>query len=306
LLAFCEGRKRSASDTGDIDLVLRRSFDGGRTWQPLQLVWDDANHTCGNPCPVIERSTSTIWLLLTHKLGSDTESAIVNLKSIGSRTVWVCKSTDDGATWSKPVEITKQTKKPEWTWYATGPGVGIQLRDGRIVIPCDNKVANTKVWQSHVIYSDDKGATWKLGGEVGPECNECQIAELSDGRLLLNMRSFRGNNRRLISHSSDRGITWSKPVEDAALVEPICQASLLNADKPSHLLYSNPASTRRETMTVRLSKDDGKTWDAGRVLHVGPAAYSCLCPLGELDFGCLYERGVKTPYEKITFARFTP
>src|SRR5437588_11409869 len=110
LLAFCEGRKNNKTDTGDIDLLLKRSFDGGKTWQPTQIVWDDGKNTCGNPCPVIDATTGTVWLLLTHNLGSDTEAMILNGTSKGSRTVWVTKSTDDGATWSEPSEITKDGK----------------------------------------------------------------------------------------------------------------------------------------------------------------------------------------------------
>src|SRR5207248_5957506 len=112
-------------DSGDVDVVLRRSRDGGKTWGPTQVVWDDGPDTCGNPCPVVDRATGTVWLLLTHNLGRDTEAAIVGGTARGTRTVWVTKSTDDGASWSKPVEITRAVKKPEWTWYATGPGVGV-------------------------------------------------------------------------------------------------------------------------------------------------------------------------------------
>src|SRR5581483_6161084 len=225
LLAFAEGRKKSSSDTGDIDLVLRRSLDGGKTWQPMQVVWDDGPNTCGNPCPVVERSTGTIWLLMTHNLGQDTEAKIIDGTSKGTRTAWVTKSTDDGLTWAKPTEITRDVKKPEWTWYATGPGVGIQTKTGRLVIPCDNKVAGTKARQSHVISSDDKGETWKLGGVAGPNCNECQVVELKDGSLMLNIRTYRANNLRLTATSTDGGLSWSKPVEDSALIEPVCQAS---------------------------------------------------------------------------------
>lgn len=305
LLAFCEGRKKGTSDAGDIDLVLRRSLDGGKSWQPMQVVWDDGPNTCGNPCPVVEQSTGVIWLLLTHNLGEDKEPAIIDGTSKGSRTVWVSKSSDDGGKWSKPVEITKHVKQPDWTWFATGPGVGIQTKFGRLVIPCDNKVAKTKARQSHVIYSDDKGETWKLGGVVGPNCNESQIAELPDGSLLLNMRSYEANKRRLIAKSTDGGLTFSKPVEDQALIEPVCQASLIRyaADEPL-LLFSNPASTKREKMTVRLSRDGGKTWPVARQLHAGPAAYSCLTVLPDKTIGCLYERGEKTPYEEISLARF--
>jgi sialidase-1 len=144
LLAFCEGRKKGPGDAGDIDLLLKRSFDGGKTWAKTQVVWDDGPNTCGNPCPVIDARTGTIWLLLTHNLGSDTQAMILAGKSKGTRTVWLSRSDDDGATWSKPVEITRQVKKPNWTWYATGPGVGIQLKSGRLVVPCDNYLVGTK------------------------------------------------------------------------------------------------------------------------------------------------------------------
>lgn len=306
LLAFCEGRKKSTSDTGDIDLVLKRSTDMGKTWQPLQVVWDDDKNTCGNPCPVVDQKTGTIWLLLTHNFGSDNEKQIVEGTSKGSRTVWVCKSEDDGATWTKPVEISRDVKQKDWTWYATGPGVGIQLRSGRLLIPCDNKVAGTKERQSHVIYSDDGGMAWKLGGVVGPGCNESQAVELSDGTVHLNIRSYAGNNRRLVALSKDGGLTFSKPVEDKALIEPVCQASIFGVPgKKGWLLFANPASTKREKMTVRLSEDDGKTWPIARQLHEGPAAYSCLAALPDGKLACLYERGSKSAYETISLARFS-
>ena len=305
VLAFCEGRKKGRSDTGDIDLILRRSSDGGKTWGKIQVIWDDGVHTCGNPCPVVDRD-GTIHLLLTHNLGEDNEARIVDGKSKGSRTVWVTKSTDDGATWNKPVEITADVKLKDWTWYATGPGVGIQLKSGRLLIPCDNKVAGTKARQSHVIYSDDKGNTWKLGGVIGPNCNESQAVELSDGSVLLNMRSYQANNRRFTAISKDGGDSFSKPVEDETLIEPVCQASILRigGDK-SAILFSNPASKKREKMTVRFSGDDCKTWSASKLLHDGPAAYSCLTVLADKTIGCLYECGTKDPYERIEFARFT-
>jgi sialidase-1 len=321
LLAFCEGRKKGRGDAGNIDLVLKRSFDGGRTWRAPQLVWDDADNTCGNPCPVVDQSTGTIWLLLTHNLGTDKEAQIVDGTSKGSRTVWISKSTDDGATWARPVEITRDVKRADWTWYATGPGVGIQLRQGRLagrlIVPCDNKMAGSKARQSHVTYSDDHGATWKLGGVVGPNCNESQAVELTGGGLMLNMRSYEANHRRLVATSKDGGLTFTSPKEDAALIEPVCQASILryveklkgagdqgSGDGKSYLLFSNPASTKREKLTVRASEDDGQTWPIHRVLHAGPAGYSCLTALPDGTLGCLYERGEKSPYETITFARF--
>jgi sialidase-1 len=306
LLAFCEGRKKNSSDAGEIDLLLKRSLDGGKTWTKAQIVWHDSGNTCGNPCSVVEHDTGVVWLLVTHNLGTDSEAQILDGKSKGTRTVWVTKSSDDGVTWSKSADITKDVKAADWTWYATGPGVGIQTKSGRLVIPCDNYIAGSKAQQSHVIFSDDKGKTWRLGGAVGPHCDESQVVELADGSLMLNIRSYRGRNRRLVTISKDRGETWSKLVEDDALIEPVCQASIIRhrGDKGG-LLFSNPASKKRERMTVRLSQDEGKTWPVARVLHQGPAAYSCLAMLPNDDIGCLYERGDKHAYETITFARFS-
>jgi sialidase-1 len=132
------------------------------------------------------------------------------------------------------------------------------------------------------------------------------VVERADGALLLNIRSYRGNNRRLVAVSKDGGETWSEPVEDDALIEPVCQASIVrHGGAGGGLLFANPASTKREKLTVRLSRDEGKTWPVARVLHEGPAAYSCLAALPDGMVGCLYERGDKHAYETITFARFS-
>ncbi|MBO0800192.1 MAG: exo-alpha-sialidase, partial [Blastocatellia bacterium] len=210
LIAVCEGRKDGRGDSGDIDLVMKRSFDNGATWSQLQLIDDDGENTTGNPTMVVDRKTGVIWLLITRNPGNYKESEIVDGLSSGSRTVWVLKSGDDGATWSKPVEITQSVKKRDWTWYATGPGIGIQLKSGRLVIPCNHTEAGTKVSSSHVIYSDDHGATWKLGGSAGADTNESQVIERADGTLLLNMRNQRKTPQiyvRAIAVSSDRGMS---------------------------------------------------------------------------------------------------
>jgi sialidase-1 len=306
LLAFCEGRKAGRSDAGNIDLLLKRSRDNGKTWEAMQTVWDDAGNTCGNPCPVVDAKTGVIHLLLTHNLGEDTEEEIATDKGKGKRTVWHAQSADDGATWSKPVEITRDVKKPDWTWYATGPGVGIQLESGRLLVPCDNKVIGTRAHQSHVIYSDDSGKTWKLGGVVGPACNECQAVELSDGSVMLNIRSYRGDKRRLVAISKDGGETFGALTPDETLIEPVCQASILRyTGKDGGILFSNPASTKRENMTVRLSRDEGKTWPYALNLFPGQSAYSSLAVLSDGSIACLYEAGEKHYSHGLTFARFT-
>ena len=272
---------------------------------------DDGPNTCGNPCPVVDRTTGVVWLLMTHNLGDDDESKIVAGTSRGARTVWVCRSDDDGRTWSKPVEITSTTKRPDWTWYATGPGAGIQLRDGRMVIPCDHDVAGSRIHNSHVIYSDDHGKTWRLGGVATPNVNECEVVELADGRLMLNMRNYdRKPHARAIATSDDRGVTWSKVTHDPALVEPTCQASirrysLAEMGGKNRLLFSNPADPKvRHNMTVRLSYDEAKTWPVAKTLHAGPAAYSCLAVLPDGGILCLYECGEKNDCETLTLARF--
>jgi len=309
LLAFCEGRKGGQGDAGNIDLLLRRSKDGGATWGPVQVVWDDDANTIGNPCPVVDRNTHTIWLPVTRNLGADSEGRVIAGTSKESRTVWMLKSEDEGETWSDPADITADVKAPDWTWYATGPGCGIQLMTGRLVVPCDHVVRGTKAHGSHAIYSDDRGATWKRGAAIDDKVNECQVAERMDGTLILNMRSYHGKKCRAVATSKDGGGTWSALEHDTALVEPVCQAALVNAppDTPAcacdRMLFSNPASAKRERMTMRLSEDGGRTWTSGRVLHAGPAAYSALAVLKDGTACCLYERGEKSPYERITLAR---
>jgi sialidase-1 len=322
LLAFCEGRKTGRGDSGDIDLVLKRSTDGGRTWGDTQVVWDDGPNTCGNPCPVVA-ADGRIVMLMTHNFGDDSEAEIKARTGRGTRTVRLTESDDDGLTWSAPREITADVKRPEWTWYATGPGVGVRLERGphagRLVIPCDygypapngTRKDVQSEYGSHVISSDDAGKTWRLGGTVAPKMNECQVVELADppGGLLLDMRSYRGKSCRAESTSTDGGLNWTPPRDVPALVEPVCQASLIrfsrpDGDKPGLLAFSNPADPKKRVrMTVRTSHDDGRTWSSGVVLHAGPSAYSCLARLPDGSLGCLYEKGDKDAYETITFAR---
>jgi sialidase-1 len=319
VLAFCEGRRNSGSDTGDIDLVVRRCANGNQ-FGPQQVVWDDGSNTCGNPCPVVDRTTGTIWLLMTHNLGIDDEGQIVARTSKGTRTVWVSRSDDDGVSWSKPVEITGRpngppnasfTKRSEWTWYATGPGAGIQLRSGRMVIPCDHTEAGTRIMNSHVIYSDDHGVTWRLGGTAGPRTNECEAIELTDGRLLLNMRNYnREHTCRAVATSRDQGQTWSAVSYDEALVEPVCQASvrrysLAATGSKDRVLFSNPANTRkRKQLTIRLSYDECRTWPVSRVLYSGASMYSSLAVQADGTILCLYERSAPATGSTVTLARF--
>jgi len=311
LLAICEGRKTGGGDAGDIDLVMKRSEDLGATWGDLQVIYEqggDEKITIGNPCPVVDQSTGVIWMPFCR----DNDAVLM------------MHSNDDGQTWSVPREITVDVKPGNWGWYATGPGVGIQLtrgkHRGRLVIPCDHYEhrGEKKVKMSHVIFSDDHGKSWQLGGSVGDHTDECQVVELHDGRLMINMRNYWGRDggkpelakKRAVAISNDGGASWGELTFDATLIEPICQASFLKHSndkfRPAPLLFSNPASTsKRDHLTVRLSRDEGKSWPVSRLLHEGPAAYSCLTVLSDRSIGCVYETGEDNAYQRITFARFT-
>jgi len=313
LLAFCEGRMDGRGDSGDIDLLVKRSEDNGDTWSEHAVIWSDLTNTCGNPSPVIDRTTGVIWLLMTWNRGDDKEPQIIKQTSNDTRRVYITHSDDDGMTWAEPTEITYSAKRPNWTWYATGPGAGIQLTEpglyqDRLVIPCDHIEARTEHYYSHVIYSDDHGTSWKLGGSTrNHQVNECQVVELADGRLMLNMRNYdRSEQNRQIAFSDNGGGRWTQQAFDETLIEPICQASIRRySHDPSLILFSNPANTsRRENMTVRSSADEGDSWTKQLVLHAGPSAYSDLVVLKDGSIGCLYERGDDHPYETITFARF--
>jgi sialidase-1 len=316
LLAFCEARRMTGSDTDDIDLVLKRSADSGATWGEMQVIWDDGPNTCGNPCAVVDQETGTVWLLACHNLVEDHETTIWKGESKSTRTIWAIKSDDSGASWSSPVEITSTTKAPNWSWYATGPGSGIQLQygvhKGRLVIPCDHGVAGSWDYHSHVFYSDDHGETWKLGGSVPDNTtSECQVVELADGTLVLSIRYHAWVNQaedphyRTVAFSRDSGETWGDVRKDRALIDPRCQASVFRHTSGNAVLFSNPANTARDRMTVRASYDEGKTWHASKMLHPGPSAYSCLTVLPDNSIGCFYERGEEHSSEKITFARFS-
>lgn len=311
ILAFAEGRVNGASDTGNIDLVMRSSTDGGETWSALRIIWNDGNNVCGNPAPVVDFETGEIHLLTTWNLGSDHESDIIDGKSKDTRRVFVSNSADDGENWSEPKEITPSVKKDNWTWYATGPCHGIQLRNhenrGRLVIPCDHIEAGTKKYFSHIIYSDDHGNHWKLGGTTPQDqVNECTVAELPDGKLMLNMRNYdRTEKSRKISFSEDGGIIWTDIITDAALIEPICQASLLFTEEHQMLWFLNPASeTARVNLTLKSNHNLGKTWQPAKILHAGPSAYSDLTLIDRNKLGCLFEGGIMNPYEGIIYTTF--
>ncbi|MFF3512949.1 exo-alpha-sialidase [Streptomyces sp. NPDC002573] len=320
LLAFCEGRVTSAADHGHIDIVLKRSRDGGRTWGPLQAVAHNGTGLAGNPAPVV-LDTGRILLVHVRAAAGATEDAVLRgkVKPADGRRVWMQHSDDDGLTWSGLKEITAQVKKQGWRWYATTPGHALQLTLGRVLVPGNHTLAPTggdtgaeaRYNSGHCLLSDDRGESWYLGyldentnGYIN--VNETTAAELPDGRVYFNTRNDSPSpGNRADAHSADGGRTLVRPFRpQAGLVAPVCQASVLQLRDPDLLLFSGPADPAfRALMTVRVSADAGTTWRAAYTVDGLPAAYSDLVRVDAATVGLLYETGDFGAYETITFRR---
>ena len=316
LLAFCEAR--AGSDRSRTDLVLKRSEDNGKTWGPLQLVVKarKALDAIVNPCPVADVATGTIYCFAT--LFPDGDVPIREWearKRYGVIRTIITKSTDDGITWSTPLDITEQiTDVKSDIGKKTGPGAGIQTSTGRLVIPFG--LGPELESKAMIVYSDDHGNTWRAGGRTKSTSTETQVVELSDGSLRLDMRNQRPRQEpkhcRHFSISRDGGQTWTEPAQDATLIDTACQGSILRhplrrkGQDRDLLLFANPAASfqNRVNMTVRASYDDGKTWPVAKTVHPGPCAYCCLASLPDGTIGLLYENGDNHRYERISFARF--
>jgi sialidase-1 len=289
ILAFAEARTEHKDDWSKTDIVVRKSYDKGTTWTPLRVLASEGNLVMGNACPVTDRNTGYIWLIFCKQ----------------NDRVFTMHSNDNGESWTKPIDITKDVKPGDWTWYATGPSHGIQLKDGTLVIPADHIVR--RKMQGHVIYSKDGGRTWRLGGTI-PTGEEGTLAELDNGDLYINIRPVKPGYR-VTAVSRDKGLTWSDVSYDKALPDPACQGNLIKIEKPGGSLYlfTNPADTlHREKMTVRMSDDGCKTWSKSKVLYEGLASYSALSLIDAKNgiIGCIFERGANFYAEEIVFTRF--
>ncbi|MFH8486065.1 exo-alpha-sialidase [Streptomyces longisporoflavus] len=324
LLAFCEGRVGSQEDFGNIDVVLKRSADGGRTWGPLQVAAKNGDNLAGNPAPVV-LDTGRILLVHIRNAAAATEDAIRRGKvsAANGRRIWVQHSDDDGLTWSAAREITGQVKKANWRWYATTPGHAIQLSEGtaagRVVVPANHSLPPTgtdngtegKYNGGHCLLSDDLGRTWRIGyvddntdGYVN--VNETTAAELPGGRLYFNTRNDSpAPGTRGDAYSADGGQKLVKPFRpQAGLVGPVVECSVLQLRTPDVLLFSGPADPGfRALMTVRRSRDGGITWQDAYTVDGLPAAYSDLVRVDDETAGLLYETGDFSAYETITFRR---
>lgn len=316
VLAYCEARKTGIGDWEDIDVYLRRSTDGGKTWSPRKLLCDSRNDTVNNPVAVVDRS-----------------GRIHFLYCINYARCYYAYSDDHGQTFAASREITGTFEKfrqdYDWNVIATGPGHGIQLNNGRLLVPVWISTGGKRHRPSAVstIYSDDQGQTWHRGQIV---CNhpkplvnpsETLAVQLSNGNVLLNIRNENRKYRRAVSTSRDGATRWSEVRFDETLFEPVCMAALIHLPRPfaasdGTFVFVNPDSREnrqefgwrrsRENLTVRISNDDCKTWSESRVIDPGITGYSDLAVGQDGTIYCLFERGGDRghAWRYLTLARF--
>jgi len=297
---------------GDIDVGMSRSVDGGRTWQPMKVVLDMGsdpafNHDgVGDPSILYDRASGTLWIAATWSHGNRAwRGSGPGLEPTETGQLILTRSDDDGLTWSAPINITKQVKRPEWCYLLQGPGRGICMRDGTLVFAAQYQDTEEegRMPRSTILFSRDHGTTWKLG--TGPRSNttEAQVVELADGELMLNMRDNRGGSRAIYT-TRDLGQTWQQhPTSRSALVEPVCNAALLRVDE-RRLLFVNPAVSAppRRSMTIKVSPDLGATWPENQQLLIdegSSAGYPSATIIDDNYIGVLFEGSTA----EITFMR---
>jgi sialidase-1 len=335
VLAYCEARKFTIADRGEIEIHLRRSTDGGRTWSPPKQVAHLGPRLPRNPHIPEDKKKKNI--------GGPNEQTVNNAVAIAARDGTVhllycveymrtfhLRSDDDGVTWSKPVEITSTfdqfRSELDWQVIATGPGHAVQLKNGRLVVPFWMTTYERQAGLRHavgVVYSDDNGQSWQHGELALRHAGEPNIVELADGRVLVTARNSDPRNRRIAAYSPNGATGWSPPEFIEDLLEPGCMAGLVShpgtpQGKRPFLLFSNPHTTerahkRRVDVTIKLSEDGGRTWPVSKVLQPGPSAYSDIAVLPDGTMLCFYESGDPScpkkygrlwAYSFLTVARF--
>ena len=339
LLAFAEGRVKGSDDFGDVNIVLKRSIDNGKTWGEMSTIVDYDSLQAGNPAPVVDLTDQEYpdgRIFLFFNTGNNHEGEI--RKGNGYREVWYKTSSDGGITWSEPVNITAQVHRPlkpevnpqysfseDWRSYANTPGHAMQFTSGkykgRIVIAANHSAGEPKdQWEdytSHTFFTDDHGRTFSLGQSLTvPGSNEATAAEISGDRLMLNARNQKGDIRaRIVAISEDGGASWNTVFFDEMLPDPVCQGSILNIGEyngRSILAFSNPADTTdRNNLTLQFSYDDGESW--GHEISIDKTddinkkknytAYSDIVNMSHGRIGILFERD---NYSEIVFKTIKP
>jgi sialidase-1 len=315
LLAVFDIRHDGPADLpADIDVGLMRSTDGGKTWTKMQTIldYDKSNpdsrgNGVGDPTILVDRETGAIFVAALWSQGNRAwHDSGPGLTPAETGQFVLTKSSDDGVTWSQPINITAQVKDPTWRLCFQGPGAGIQTKDGKLVFPAQFRAADGTP-HSCFIFSSDHGETWKISAPAiptKPPTSEAQIAELDNGSLLLTMRDESRSGQRAWARwdwNQDPAAKslgqWSEPWH--TVPDPTCMASLIR-HPTGPLLFANPNSpTKRVALTVRTSQDEGRTWSDGKLLDPRGCMYSCLTVLNDGRVGILYEVD-----QGLTFARF--
>lgn len=305
LLAICEGRVDGGGATGNIDLILKRSLDSGQTWGEEEVIVDMGEDTALNFCPVIDKTNGVIWIVFAKNSGSDSEREIINGEGTPAR-IFMTHSKDSGRTWADPADLTDTLTREDWTWGGGAPGAGIQLTSGRLLIPAYHAVlppSGQPDYQSHMIYSDDHGESWKLGETVGPHTNECVVAERGDGTIYYNSRGLNLDSTRpfpaqirgwrKVAESGDGGVTWTNFREERALIDDPCQGNLhvlANRGEGNPVwVFTHPSGPGRRNLAARISFDEGRTWPGFRRITLGDTEYSSLTTMPNGKIGCLFD-----------------
>jgi len=310
LIGVYDVRRRSGGDLpGDIDVGMSRSTDGGQSWEPMQLVMDMGSDPkwrydgIGDPTVLVDRESNTVWIAGVWSHGNrGWAGSGPGLMPKQTGQLMLVRSDDDGLTWSKPINITKQLKKPEWCFLLQGPGKGFTMLDGTLVLPAQyqDTPENKRLPRSAFVYSRDHGATWRIATGAFDDTTEAQVVELTRGELMINCR-FNREPYRVVMTTTNMGADWHiHPTSRKALIEPgTCMASLIHVDRElgaesgSRLLFSNPNSLHgRQRMTIKFSPDHGNTWpeELQVLLDEFPSAgYSCMSMVDSETVGILYE-----------------
>ena len=314
LLGVYDVRYNSSVDLQEyVDVGLSRSTDGGKTWEKMRLPLSfgeygglpKAQNGVGDPSILVDTKTNTVWIVAawTHGMGNQRAwwSSHPGMDMNHTAQLMMVKSTDDGKTWSEPINITEQVKDPSWYFLLQGPGRGITMSDGTLVFPTQF-IDSTRIPNAGIMYSKDQGKTWKMHNMARTNTTEAQVVEIEPGVLMLNMRDNRGGSRA-VSITKDLGKSWTEHASSRkALNEPVCMASLLNVKALDNvlnkdiLLFSNPNTVKgRDHITIKASLDKGITWlpEHQLLLDEDPGwGYSCLTMIDKETIGILYESSV--------------